>query len=430
MMARLLYRILLVLLIPALVIRLLWRARKQPEYLRHLAERFGFYAQRATGPCLWIHTVSVGETRAAAPLIATLRAQHPDHAIWITGMTPTGRAAAQELYGAFARISYLPYDFAGAQRRFLRHVSPRLGILLETELWPNLLFEAQRARVPVVLANARLSERSAKGYLRFGALARPALQCLTAIAAQTRADADRLLAVGAPPPAVCGNLKFEVTPAPEKIALGQSWREFGEGRFIVLAASTREGEEPIVIEAFERLIAAGERHPLLVLVPRHPQRFNEVEQLVKSKGLRIKRRTAGHPDEDTQIWLGDSMGEMAAYYAMADLCIMGGSLRPYGSQNLIEACACGCPVLIGLSDFNFRQAATDAIVSGAARRVSAPLENLGKTLAAEIHTLYQSPPHLAAMRLACGQFADAHKGATERTATLINQVLSQKRASE
>lgn len=419
-MARLVYRLLLLLLVPALIVRLLWRARKQPEYLHHLSERFGRYATRPQRPVLWIHAVSVGETRAAEPLIKSLVASHPDHQLLISCMTPTGRATAEALYREIATIVYLPYDFAFAQRRFLRHWRPALGVLMETELWPNLLFEAKAAAVPLALINARLSARSARGYVRFAALARPALGALSAVAAQTAPDAERLAAVGAPAPVVCGNLKFEVTPAETLLQLGREWRRqaTGEGRFIWLAASTREGEEAIILDAFKAL---AERHPatLLVLVPRHPQRFGEVAALVTNRGLRLQRRSEALPTSDTQVWLGDSMGEMAAYYALADCCLIGGSLLPFGSQNLIEACACGCPVLIGPSDFNFRQAASDAIEQGAAQRVEAE----PPAIAAAVAGLLEHPALLEQGRTAALNFTAAHRGATQRTQAVLDGLL-------
>jgi 3-deoxy-D-manno-octulosonic-acid transferase len=421
-MARLLYQLLLICLLPALVVRLLWRARKQPEYLHDLPERFGYFRQRPSKPILWLHTVSVGESRAAQPLVSALLARHPGHQLLITCMTPTGRATAKELYGDFAQVVYLPYDFGGSQRRFLQNWRPRLGILMETEIWPTLLAEARRARVPMLLVNARLSARSARGYQRFAALARPAVSSLAAVAAQTPADAERLAALGALDVEVCGNLKFEVLPDPEKLALGATWKaRLGDREFprpVWLAASTREGEEAMVIDAF---CALRQTRPdlLLVLVPRHPQRFNEVAALVATRGLRVARRSLALPSDETQVWIGDSMGEMAAYYASADLCVMGGSLLPFGSQNLIEACACGCPVLLGPSDFNFAQAARDALAAGAARRVEASPQ----ALAAAVDELLTQQDELLAMRTAGIAFAAAHRGATARTLAVVERYL-------
>ena len=426
-MARWLYRCLLLFLIPALIVRLLWRARRQREYLHHLAERFGHYSIQPKKPVLWLHAVSVGETRAAQPLILALADRHPDHQLLITCMTPTGRDAAESLYGKFALVVYLPYDFASAQRRFLCHWRPRIGVLMETELWPNLLFEAQSAQIPMALINARLSARSAKGYARFSALARPALATLDAVAAQTQEDAERLSAVGAPSPIVCGNLKFEVTPPADRLQLGQHWRqqahEVFQGSepsppFFWLAASTREGEEWIILDAYEQLCRRQEK-TLLVLVPRHPQRFKDVAAEITRRGLKMHRRSAGLPSHDTQVWLGDSMGEMAAYFAMADGCVMGGSLLPFGSQNLIEACACGCPVLIGPSDFNFRQAARDAIDSGAAERIGGNAESLANAIC----QWKNEPSLLQERKQAALRFTALHRGATQRTQAVLDGLL-------
>ena len=421
-MARLLYRLLLLLLIPALMMRLWWRARKQPEYLQHLGERLGRYANSPRRPVLWLHAVSVGETRAAQPLINSLATRYPEHQLLITCMTPTGRATAESLYGQIAEVAYLPYDFAFAQRRFLSHWQPVLGVLMETELWPNLLFEARSADVPLALINARLSARSAKSYARFAALSRPALGTLSAVAAQTHADADRLAALGAPLPVVCGNLKFEVSPAEALLALGWTWHQQAavmHPRFIFLAASTREGEETIILDALKSL-AEMRIEILLVLVPRHPQRFDAVAELIKAKGFLCQRRSVAMPAADTQVWLGDSMGEMAAYYAMADCCLIGGSLLPFGSQNLIEACACGCPVLIGPSDFNFRQAAQDAIAQEAAQRIEAePL-----AIANAVAHLASHPDALARQKGAALAFSAAHRGATERTQAVLDGLLN------
>ena len=282
---------------------------------------------------------------------------------------------------------------------------------METEIWPNLMKGARQVGVPMILANARLSVRSARGYVRFRRLVGPAFSALSGVAAQTAGDAERLGGLGAHPVAVSGNLKFDVRPSPEKIALGHQWREAIAAHAVWLAASTREGEEALVIEAWRRVAVPG---ALLVLVPRHPQRFDEVAGLLEQQGLRWRRRSQGLPDEDVDVWLGDSMGEMAAYYAMADLAFIGGSLLPLGGQNLIEAAACGCPVLVGPHTFNFLQATEDAIVAGAAQRI-ADAEQLGT----QVDALLRDPARLATMRRAAGEFACAHQGAAERMLDLI-----------
>ncbi|WP_374277445.1 lipid IV(A) 3-deoxy-D-manno-octulosonic acid transferase [Azonexus sp.] len=409
-MARLTYSFVLYLLTPLIWLRLLWRARRQPEYLQRLGERYGFYGRRLPGPLLWVHAVSVGETRAAQPLVEALQRRWPAHRILLTGMTPTGRQAAREVYGDRVVQAYLPYDYPGAVDRFLRHFSPEFGVLMETEVWPNLLAAARRRAVPVMLANARLSARSARGYGRIGALARPAFASLAGVAAQTADDAARLAELGVAPVEVCGNLKFDVQPPADKLALGRQWRAALGERPVWLAASTREGEEELVLQAWRSVAPEA----LLVLVPRHPQRFAEVAALLGARGIEFARRSEGLPGPASRVWLGDSMGEMAAYYALADLAFVGGSLLPLGGQNLIEAAACGCPVLVGPHTFNFKQATEDALAAGAALRV-ADADALGVA----VDRLLADETALAGMREAAQSFARAHQGVTGRMLALI-----------
>jgi 3-deoxy-D-manno-octulosonic-acid transferase len=412
-MARWLYSLVFYLGSPLIWLRLLWRGRKQPEYLQHLAERYGFYAQSAPQKLIWVHAVSVGETRAAQPLIEGLLARWPEHRILLTGMTPTGREAGRAVYGERVLQAYLPYDYPGAARRFLRHFAPAFGILMETEIWPNLMVACSRYDVPVVLANARLSERSARGYGRLAALVRPAFAALAGVCAQTAGDARRLASLGAGNVEICGNIKFDVAPAEDKLALGDAWRHSIVQRPVWLAASTREGEEELILAAWQRLALAD---ALLVLVPRHPQRFAAVANLLTQRNLAWQRRSEAIPDADTEVWLGDSMGEMAAYYRMADIAFIGGSLLPLGGQNLIEAAACNCPVVVGPHTFNFLQATTDAIAAGAALRVADE-----SALAETLRQLFADAEKLAAMRQAAGDFAHAHRGATQRTLAFIEQ---------
>jgi len=412
-MARLLYSLVLYLAAPLIWLRLLWRARKQPEYLRNLGERYGFYRQSVPQKLIWVHAVSVGETRAAQPLVEGLMAAWPGYRILLTGMTPTGREAGRQVYGERVIQVYLPYDYPGAVGRFFRHFRPAFGVLMETEIWPNLLAAAHSRKVPVMLANARLSARSARGYGKLEGLVRPALASLSGVAAQTAGDAERLQALGARCVEVCGNLKFDVTPATENLEQGRQWRAAIGSRPVWLAASTREGEESLVIEAWR---AVGIPGALLVLVPRHPQRFEEVAGLLAGQGLAVVRRSAGLPEAATQVWLGDSMGEMAAYFSLADLAFIGGSLLPLGGQNLIEAAACGCPVLVGPHTFNFLQATEDAIAAGVARRVED-----AAALGVAVDGLLRNGEELAAMRDAAGRFMLAHRGAGQRMLSLIER---------
>jgi len=419
-MYRFFYSCLSYLIQPLVWLRLLWRARKQPEYLQNLGERYGFYPQHAPARLLWLHVVSVGETRAAEPLIKALLNDYPDHSLLLTHMTPTGRATGGELIAKFGNRllqAYLPYDLPDACGRFLDHFKPRLGLLMETELWPNLIAAAKQRSLPVSLVNARLSARSQRGYQRFAPLIRPALDALRAVAAQTPADAERLVAIGAKRVSVFGNIKFDVTPSPAKLQLGAQWRQALGARPVWLAASTREGEEPLILEAF---VGLNRPDLLLLLVPRHPQRFAEVAALVEERQLGLCRRSEGVlPTPATRVWLGDSMGEMPAYFALADVALIGGTLLPFGGQNLIEAAACGCPVLVGPHTYNFAQATEDALACGAARRVSD-----AETAAAEANALLNDEAMLKAMRDAATGFSQAHRGATARTIALIRETMA------
>nr|WP_201212414.1 lipid IV(A) 3-deoxy-D-manno-octulosonic acid transferase [Rhodocyclus purpureus] len=423
---------------PLLLGRLAWRARRQPEYRQHVGERWGHYpalaAELAGRPLLWVHAVSVGETRAAVPLVDALLAAHPQHVLLLTHMTPTGRATGSELVARHpGRIvqAYLPYDLPGACRRFFAHFRPERGLIMETEIWPNLCAAAAAQGVPLALVNARLSARSAAGYARVSGLIAPALASLAVIAAQTEADAERLRQLGARRVVVCGNLKFDVSPAPGKLALGAQWKKLfvdveGRQRPLLLAASTRDGEEAIILDALSRAgffaAADGKPAPLLILVPRHPQRFEEVGALVRERGLSLARRSkldAASAIPPVQVWLGDSMGEMVAYYAAADLALIGGSLLPFGAQNLIEAAACGCPTLIGPHSFNFAQATADAIAAGAARRVADADDAVR-----EMRALLADAQALDEMREHALAFSRAHRGATERTLAAVVEATS------
>jgi 3-deoxy-D-manno-octulosonic-acid transferase len=419
-MSRLIYSLLFSLAMPLVWLRLLWRARRQPEYLQQLGERHGFYGARSAPPLLWLHAVSVGETRAAEPLIEALLRDYPEHGVLLTHMTPTGRAAGGELlrrYPGRVLQTYLPYDLPGACGRFLDHFRPQIGLLMETEIWPNLIAAARQRHLPLALINARLSARSQRGYARLPSLIGPALASLNAVAAQTAADGERLQQLGACRVSVCGNLKFDVTPASEKLRQGASWRQALGTRPVWLAASTREGEEALILEAFAAMRIPG---LLLVLVPRHPQRFAVVAELLKERRLRFCRRSSGTlPTPATQVWLGDSMGEMAAYYALADLALIGGTLLPFGGQNLIEAAACGCPVVLGPHSFNFAQATADALACGAALQVAD-----AATAATAASDLIEQPQRLFVMRAAALRFSQAHCGATARTMALVQRLMA------
>ncbi|MFL9609439.1 lipid IV(A) 3-deoxy-D-manno-octulosonic acid transferase [Methylobacillus sp. Pita2] len=422
-MPRLIYTFLIYLLLPFAPLRLLWRGMRQPEYRRHWGERFGFFKTPVTKPVIWMHCVSVGETRGAAPLIKLLQQRYPQYQILITHATPTGREAGEQLFGDSVLRCYLPYDTPGAVARFLGHFQPRLGMLMETELWFNLIAGCKTRDIPILLVNARLSAKSAQGYARLGRLARNGLRQLTAIAAQTMQDEERLQALaggglGKLPVEVTGNLKFDVTPPAAAAELGAALRGyFGNARPVFLAASTRDGEEAMILDA---VAAATIPQLLTVIVPRHPQRFDEVANLLTKRGVHFLRRSRldSAVPARVQVVLGDSMGEMFAYYAACDAAFIGGSLQPLGGQNLIEASAMSKPVLVGPHTFNFAAATEMAIAAKAAWRVQDVAD-----LARALQRLFGDPELRQSMSWKALEFSASAGGATQRIADLVSRYL-------
>ncbi len=420
-LARAAYSTLLRLATPLYLARLWWRGRREPLYRRAIAERLGGLAAGAPGTGrVWLHAVSLGETRAAAALVEALRHQRPGLRLLLTHGTATGREAGAALLRAGDAQAWLPYDTPGAVQRFLHHHQPAVGVLMETEVWPNLLHAAQQSQLPMVLANARLSERSLAKGLRLGALMRPAVASLARVLAQTDADAARLRQAGARTAQVLGNLKFDVSPNPRLVARGLQWRQPLQ-RAVVLASSTREGEEERLLQAWCALPAP---RPLLVLVPRHPQRFDLVADVVPSFGLSLVRRSSWleQPPPDAaaaDLWLGDSVGEMPLYYGMADAALLGGSFARLGGHNLIEAAACGCPLVMGPHTFNFAQAAELALAAGAALRAASIEEAVPMAVA-----LSRDPARNARVQRAF-DFAARHRGAAERMAQEVVSLLRQ-----
>lgn len=402
------------LLVPFILLRLAWRARRQRGYLRHVGERFGAYPPAPERPVIWIHAVSVGETRAAEPLVKALQKRYPERVILFTHMTPTGRETSEQLFGDTVLRCYVPYDLPSAVRAFLDHYRPTFGLILETEVWFNLVAACRRRRIPLYLVNARLSERSARGYGFFAALSRPAFGAFTAVGAQTKADAKRLRALGAAHVVVTGNLKFDVTPPATAKQLGETLRmRFGRERPVLLLASTRDGEEAMLLDACDSIDLPD---LLIVLVPRHPQRFEEVAMLLEKRGVRYERRSHDEPVPPlARVVLGDSMGEMFGYHHAADVAVIGGSFLPYGGQNLIEACAVGTPVIIGPSTYNFADAVRRAVEARAAVQVP-DLESL----AGEAARLLKDPTTRRGMGRDGIAFARAHRGATEKTLALLD----------
>ncbi|TAG49220.1 MAG: 3-deoxy-D-manno-octulosonic acid transferase [Betaproteobacteria bacterium] len=413
---RLLYSLLWIAALPVVLARLLWRSRRNPDYRKHWSERLTF---DLPNPHLghfdvWLHAVSVGEARAAAPLVRHFARRN--QRIIITCTTPTGRATCAELYANQAQIAYLPFDAPFLMRRFLRAAKPKLGLLMETELWPGTCDAAKALGVPMWLINARLSERSARGYGRAGSLTRSMLACLDGVAAQTRAHADRFGAIGAQNVHVVGNLKFDLSLPSELQQRADALTELMTGghaaRPYWVAGATRQGEEVALLKALK--VHPLREAALAVIVPRHPERWAEVVEASRKLGFRTARRSDPIIAADTEVLIGDSMGELLIYYANAKACVMGGTFAGTGGQNLIEPCSVGVPVALGPSVFNFQQAADEAIAAGAAIRV--PDARGGVDAVYEwLHD--ESWRKLASVRARA--FVAQHRGATERTLALL-----------
>jgi 3-deoxy-D-manno-octulosonic-acid transferase len=401
------------------LLRLWRRGAREPLYRHALAERLGLYRGRTEPGRLWIHAVSLGETRAASALIAALREREPGLRLLLTHSTATGREAGAALLRDGDAQAWLPYDTPGAVRRFLRHWRPRLGVLMETEVWPTLQREAERAGLPMVLTNARLSGKSLRQGQRLGALMRPAARRMALALAQTEADAARIRAMGTARVEVAGNLKYDIAVDAALIGRGQAWAA-RLGRPVLMLAVSREGEEAALLDLWRQQPAP---RPLLALVPRHPQRFDEVAALIEAAGFSLARRSrwGDEPPADAlqaDVWLGDSMREMPLYYGLASVALLGGSFAPLGGQNLIEAAACGCPVLAGPHTFNFAEATELALAAGAARRCHGLHDAVRQGLA-----LCADTPARIAMGSAALAFSAAHRGAAARMAARLLELM-------
>jgi 3-deoxy-D-manno-octulosonic-acid transferase len=444
MMARALYSVVMWLLQPLVRAKLRRRARDEPAYGEHVEERFGVYADptpaglpaapptstQAAGFFVWVHAVSLGETRAAEVLVNQLRAALPGMRLLLTHGTATGRAQGLGLLRAGDVQVWQPWDTPGAVQHFLMRFQPRIGLLVETEVWPNMVAACARARIPLCLVNARMNEKSLRQSLRLGWLARPAYQGLRAVWAQADDDAQRLRLLGAPVVGITGNVKFDATPNAAQLAQGQGWRA-ALGRPVVVFASAREGEEAILLQVLKekRALALVESAQSAtkniasniqwLIVPRHPQRFDAVAQLCQEQGFSLSRRsTWTDAPAQADIWLGDSLGEMALYFGLADVALLGGSFAPLGGQNLIEAAACGCPVVMGPHTFNFAQAAELAEEAGAAFT----RDDMAQAVATAL-SLVQSESDLAKAQAAARALGLAHRGAAQRTALAVQQLL-------
>jgi 3-deoxy-D-manno-octulosonic-acid transferase len=422
-MIRFLYACLMWLLVPLVLLKLFKRARQEPAYGQHIGERFGWYDSPAQAGAVWLHAVSLGETRAAMALVTALRQAHPGIRFVFSHGTATGRMEGLGMVREGDVQVWQPWDTPQAVQRFLQHFKPQLGLLIDTEVWPNLIWQARDQGMPLVLANARLSNKSWRKAQQWRWLAQPAFSSLAAVWAQSEEDAARLRSLGAPVRAITGNLKFDARPDPTLLALGHVWRA-QTAKPIVLLAISREGEEAALLDALQQ-------HPAYLhdvqwwIVPRHPQRFEVVADLIQAKGFAMVRRSAWSEQPDAEehpstqaIVLGDTLGEMPFYYGAASVGLLGGSFEPFGGQNLIEACACACPVLLGPHTYNFKQAAEWALKAGAAERLTHLSEAVQRAHALALNTVQQKQ-----MAHAAQVFSFAHQGAVARCVALVQPLL-------
>ena len=433
-MARILYSLLLYLLLPAVLVRLGWKGVRNPAYWRRWPERWGFVAPLPQPGAIWLHAVSVGETRAAVPLVRALLQRYPGRRILITTMTPTGSAQVRELFGADVAHCYVPYDLPDAVRRFLDRTRPGLALIMETELWPNLFHQCHRRGIPLLVANVRMSEKSMGRYLKFAALTRATLQQVSLFAVQFETDAVRLRRLGADSARVrvTGSIKFDIPIPADLAAHAQMLRlALGKDRPVWLAASTRDGEEGAVLAAYRSLKM---RFPslLLVLVPRHPERFAAVARLCRNEGFAIALRSAQlHPlgpqtqeqfsmGPATDILVGDTMGELALFFGAADVAFVGGSLVPTGGHNILEACAAGVPVVFGPHMFNFAEISRLTVERGAGRQVADAAD-----LAVAVGSYLADASLRAATGAAGRHMIEENRGALAANLQLIQTLLPQ-----
>lgn len=420
---RILYTLILYLLTPFVLLRLLWRGVRAPAYWRRWGERFGFIAELPGPSPIWVHAVSVGEVQAAVPLLRALLKRYPELPVLVTTTTPTGSEQVRNLFESRVVHVYLPYDLPDAVTRFLERARPRVGLIMETEIWPNLYRACRRRGVPVLLLNARLSARSAAGYARVRSLTARTLRCLHGIAAQTGADAERLFDLGAPAERVrvTGSIKFDMQiPASLTEQAAVLRRDWGVQRPVWVAASTHEGEDEWVLEAHRRIRA---RHPqaLLVLVPRHPERFPRVAALCREQGWKtVLRSTRAPTPEDAAVYVGDSMGELLLFLGACDVAFIGGSLVPHGGHNPLEAAAQRIPVLFGPHMFNFEQIAELLLAAGAAREVGD-----AAMLADSVLNWLDDPAARGAAGEAAAAVVEANKGARDAVLAMVAEALGE-----
>lgn len=421
------YSLLMSSLIPFVKQRLLKKGRHEPGYLFRPQERFGLYDTAPTKDLIWIHAVSLGESRAAAVLLARIRKSHPTLRFLLTHGTSTGREEGLRMLQAGDLQVWQPWDTPQAVNRFFEHFKPKIGLLIETEIWPNLLACAKNKNIPVVLINARMSLKSYKKALSLSFLSKPAFRSLCFALAQNEQDAKFLKHLDCNVKQVVGNIKFDAQLNPLQIEQGKTWRE-QRNKPMVLFASSREGEEKLFLDAIQKLSPEVSSQVIWSIVPRHPQRFAEVEQLIESKDFVCAKRTScdqlldvlnlDFPQNQITVFLGNSMGEMNFYYSSAELALLGGSFLAFGGQNLIESIASECPIVVGPYTYNFQEVALQACAMGAAKEVA----NMKSAVSQALH-LIEKQAELDEMNANGLRFIHAHQGATERTFQAIDALL-------
>jgi 3-deoxy-D-manno-octulosonic-acid transferase len=415
-----LYSLVIRLALPISLYYLIWRGLRQREYFDRWSERFALYRGNGLRACLWIHAVSVGEVNAAAPLLEALRERYPGQELLVTTTTPTGSARVRALWGKGVRHVYLPYDLPGAVRNFLEHFQPRLALVMETEIWPNLFAELHRREVPVLIANARLSERSLRGYRPIAPLVRGALAAIEVVAAQSTADAQRYRRLGARADSVhvTGNLKYDL-PLPEGIIeQAQDWRRAWGDRPVWIAASTHPEEEEVVLQA-HRVVLEAFPDALLLWAPRHPERFATVAAASARAGFRLAlRRDDRLPGADSEVFVIDTLGELMSFYAASDVAFVGGSLQEVGGHNLLEPAALGIPALVGPYTFNFQEITELLMAAGAVQRVDD-----AASLSKKVCQLFRHPDERHRRGEAGRQRIAIERGALARTLELIDRCL-------
>jgi 3-deoxy-D-manno-octulosonic-acid transferase len=415
------YSIILYLIQPIIVARLFWRSLKTPAHRDRFIQRYGFVSNIPEG-CLWIHAVSVGETIASEVMVKRLQQQYPEFALLITSTTTTGSAQVKKTFGDSVYQAYVPYDLPGSVARFIAKVKPLQCIIMETELWPNLISGCAKNNVPVVIANARLSQKSKRGYERFAAITKPMLQKISCVAVQTDIEKQRFMSLGLPNDRVevCGSIKYDIALTDKVTSQAEQWRDQWQvkDRPVWIGASTHKGEDEILLQAHQALLAQF-NNALLILVPRHPERFESVYKLCQNADLSVARRSNNETVADgCQVLLADTMGELMALYGTANVAFIGGSLVANGGHNMLEAAVWGLPILSGSSVFNFTEIAEKLITAGGMKTTASATE-----ISAQLVKLFSDAGYAKEMGDAAARLQDSNRGALDKLLTVVSRQL-------